>query len=344
MRVIASAGYEHLKNGTDFALCVIIDKSGSTPREVGACMLVSRDGRNFGTVGGGLMEHGTQLRAKKVLEQKKAALIHFDLTNEDAGKAGMICGGDTDIFIDYVDASNPVYLDLYRRMSDVFHTGMRAWFGIYPELDEEVHQCLLLVDGTVYGAYVDDAGKLISGQMQFRGFDVFTVSEQRSLYLRQIGSEAKAIIFGAGHVGLQLAPIVHALGFETVVIDDREEFANKERFPYVDRVLAVQSLEHDVYQHESCDENTFVVILTRGHSFDRDVLEQTLHTNARYIGMIGSRPKRDKIYDYLLKKGFTEKDIARVYSPIGLDIAAQTPEEIAVSIAAELIRVRRKGQ
>ena len=343
MRIVSQAGYECLKNGTDFALCVIVEKTGSTPREVGASMLVSADGRSVGTVGGGLVELGTQRRAQKVLKEKKATRIHFDLSNEDAGDMGMICGGDTDVWIDYVDASNP-YLDIYKAMTDVYHTGMCARFGIYPELDSEVHQCLLLADGTVYGAYVDDAGSLISGVTQFQGYDVFTVSEQRRLLLRRIGSEAKAIIFGGGHVGLQLAPIVHALGFETVVIDDRAEFANNERFPYADRVLALDTLTRDVFMHEPCDANTFVIILTRGHSFDRDVLEQTLITNARYIGMIGSRPKRDKIYEYLYKKGFTKDDIARVYSPIGVDIGAQTPEEIAVSIAAELIRVRRRGE
>ncbi len=344
MRVISQAGYECIRNGTDFALCVIIDRTGSTPREVGASMLVTADGHSVGTVGGGLVELGTQRRAQKVLQEKRAARIHFDLTNEDAGEMGMICGGDTDVWIDYIDASNPMYLNLYKTMADVYRIGMRAWFGIYPELDSAVHQCLLLADGTVYGAFVDDAGALVSGSTQFQGYDVFTVSEQRRLYLRQIGSEAKAIVFGGGHVGLQLAPIVHALGFETVVIDDRVEFASKERFPYADRVFALDTLTHDVFSREACDENTFVIILTRGHSFDRDVLEQALLTNARYIGMIGSRPKRDQIYEYLYQKGFTKEDIGRVYSPIGVDIAAQTPEEIAVSIAAEMIRVRRRGQ
>ncbi len=344
MRVIAQTGYELLKQGIDFALCVVIEKSGYTPREVGASMLVCADGRSVGTVGGGLVEYGTQQRAKQALAEKRATRIHFDLTNEDAGKAGMICGGETDVWIDYVDSQNPVYLDLYRAMADVFQTGMRAYFGIYPELDQSVHQCLLLSDGTAYGAFIDDTGSLLSGVAKFRGFDVFTVSEQRRLFLRQVGSEAKAIIIGAGHVGLQLASIAHALGFETVVIDDREEFANPDRFPLADRVLALGSLTSGVFVQEPVDANTFVIILTRGHTYDRDVLEQALATNARYIGMIGSRAKRDKIYEYLYAKGFSEQDIARVYSPIGIDIAAQTPEEIAVSIAAEMIRIRRTGQ
>ena len=344
MRDIVQRGFELLKNGVDFALCVIVDKSGYTPREVGASMLVTADGESVGTVGGGLVEFGSQQRAKQVLAEKKATQIHFDLTNEDAGKAGMICGGETDVWIDYVDAKNPVYLDLYRTMADVFKTGMRAFFGIYPELDASVHQCLLLQDGTSYGAFIGDTGTLLSGATKFNGFDIFTVSETKKLYMQQIGSESKTIIVGAGHVGLQLAPLSHALGFETVVMDDREEFANRNRFPYADRVLAVQTLERDVFVHESVDANTFVIILTRGHSFDRDVLEQALKTNARYIGMIGSRAKRDKIYEYLYAKGFSKEDIARVHSPIGIDIAAQTPEEIAVSIAAEIIRIRRTGQ
>lgn len=344
MRAIAQTASELLKNGADFALCVVVGRSGSTPREVGASMLVAAGGRSVGTVGGGALEYDTLRRAREVLAQKRSALIHFGLTNEAAQQIGMICGGATDIWIDYVDAANPIYYDLYQAMADVYRTGGRAWFGISLAADTGVHQCLLLADGTVLGRFPGDAGALLADPGKPSGAAVFTVPGQRRLYLRPIGSEAKAIIVGAGHVGWQLAPLVHMLGFTTVVIDDRDEFANCERFPNADRVLALATLTRDVFLHEPCDADTFVVIVTRGHSFDRDVLAQALQTGARYIGMIGSRSKRDKIYQDLLDYGFTERDIARVYSPIGVDIAAQTPEEIAVSIAAEMIRVRRTGR
>jgi xanthine dehydrogenase accessory factor len=343
MRLIAQTGYALAQAGTDFALCAIVGQHGYTPREIGALMIVAADGNCVGTVGGGTIEHRAQQHAAQAIAEQKAALVRLSADdNHDA--SGLSCTGEVDVWIDYVDAKNPVYLEMYRAMVDAYRTGTQAYFGIYPETDANVHQCLLFLDGKAYGAFVNDAGALMAGKTQFPGFDVFTVSEKRRLLMRRIGSEAKAIIFGAGHVGSQLAPLTHMLGFETVVIDDRAEFANRERFPDVDRVIAADTLAHGVFDIESCDEDTFVIILTRGHSFDRDVLEQALHTNARYIGMIGSRAKRASIYEQLYAKGFTERDIARVHSPIGLDIAAQTPEEIAVSIAAELIRVRRTGR
>jgi xanthine dehydrogenase accessory factor len=127
--------------------------------------------------------------------------------------------------------------------------------------------------------------------------------------------------------------------FRTVVIDDRAEYANAERFARADRINVVPSF-HQAFDGLDIDRDSFLVILTRGHLHDKTVLEQALKTDAGYIGMIGSRRKRDLIYRELLDKGFTSEDLGRVHAPIGLAIDAETPEEIAVSIVAELIQVR----
>ena len=149
------------------------------------------------------------------------------------------------------------------------------------------------------------------------------------------------LIFGAGHVAKQLAAISKIVGFTTVVLDDRKEFANPERFPGADQILVLDTFE-DSLQGLSIDTDSYIVILTRGHRHDQTVLSQALKTNAGYIGMIGSRKKRDTIYRNLLDGDFTTKDIDRVHSPVGLDIQAETPEEIGVSIVAELILERAK--
>jgi xanthine dehydrogenase accessory factor len=145
-------------------------------------------------------------------------------------------------------------------------------------------------------------------------------------------------VFGAGHVSLQIVPLAARVGFRTVVIDDRPEFADEKKFPETAEVR--QYPFEGVLQHLPVNQASYLVIVTRGHIHDKTVLAQCLKTNAKYIGMIGSRRKIAMVYENLKEEGFTQKDIERVRAPIGLDIGAETPEEIAVSIVAELISVR----
>jgi xanthine dehydrogenase accessory factor len=149
--------------------------------------------------------------------------------------------------------------------------------------------------------------------------------------------------FGAGHVAVPTVRLAATVGFDVVVIDDRDEFANAERFPDAARIGITDNFEHAV-EGLPVDDDSFIVIVTRGHRFDREVLQQALKTNAGYIGMIGSRRKRDALYAALIKEGVTQTELARVHSPIGLAIEAETPEEIAVSIVGEMIAERAKLQ
>jgi xanthine dehydrogenase accessory factor len=145
-------------------------------------------------------------------------------------------------------------------------------------------------------------------------------------------------VFGAGHVSRQIVPLAAHVGFKVVVTDDRQDFADAARFPAAREVLHLPY--EDVLSGFTVDEASYVVIVTRGHTHDKEVLAQALKTKAKYIGMIGSKRKRNIIYGKLLDEGFTEEDLRRVHSPIGLEIKAETPEEIAVSIVAELIQER----
>jgi xanthine dehydrogenase accessory factor len=145
-------------------------------------------------------------------------------------------------------------------------------------------------------------------------------------------------VFGAGHVSRHIVPLAVTVDFKVVVIDDREEFADVCHFPDAKEVR--QCLFEGVMESLAVDESSFLVIVTRGHMHDKNVLAQALRSKAGYIGMIGSDRKRKIIYEKLLEEGFTEEDLSRVHSPIGIDIGAETPEEIAISIVGELIKVR----
>ncbi len=149
-------------------------------------------------------------------------------------------------------------------------------------------------------------------------------------------------LIGAGHVAKEVAQLVQRASFRTIVIDDRVDFANRARFPHADRVSVCSDCSLPLGD-APVDENSYIIIMTRGHSFDREALAQALGTRACYIGMIGSRKKRDQIYKTLIGEGFTSSDLERVHCPIGLSIDAETPFEIAVSIMAELIQHRAKA-
>jgi xanthine dehydrogenase accessory factor len=194
-------------------------------------------------------------------------------------------------------------------------------------------------DGTITGIPGDVAEPLDDLLAEVRGCRTFTFLESRRAVIDPTVNRGTALIFGAGHVGRSLVPVLSSVEFRTVILDDRQEFANRERFGSADQIVHLDSFE-EAFKGVTIDERSYIIIITRGHLHDRTVLRQSLRTKAAYIGMIGSRTKRDLTYQALLDEGFTKADLERVHSPIGLSIKAETPAEIAVSIAAELIRIR----
>ena len=164
-----------------------------------------------------------------------------------------------------------------------------------------------------------------------------TLPDGRVAVMERVDPPAPAVVCGAGHVGRAVAPLLAGLGFRVVVVDDREEFASAERFPGAE--VVVRPFE-GALAAVGVDERAYVVIVTRGHVHDLGVLEQALRLRARYVGVMGSRSKRARLLAALAAAGFSEEVIAGVHTPIGLGIGAETPAELAVSIAAEIVQVR----
>ncbi len=242
--------------GSRAAIATIVATRGSTPREVGAKMLIHENGKMLGTIGGGCMEAGVWQEAMKVMKGNKPKTIHFDLTGREAEESGMICGGVMDI------------------------------------------------------------------------------------YIEPILPTPKVFIFGGGHVSLFVCRMSHMIGFQVAVIDDRPLFANQERFPEAEEVIAEEFPL--ALPKLLVNSSAYLVIVTRGHAYDQEVLEWALSKEVKYIGMIGSRKKIQTVFQNLREKGFTPGQLQRVHAPIGLNIGALTPEEIAVSIVAEMIQVHRE--
>jgi xanthine dehydrogenase accessory factor len=240
-------------DGGQAALVTVTSTEGSTPREVGAKMLIRSDGSTIGTIGGGSLEDEVRRQAKMVIAEGRPKVIHLDLT--PSGPIDMICGGIMDVFVEPIQRRSTLY------------------------------------------------------------------------------------ILGGGHIALPLAKASKMVGFKVVVIEDRAEFGSAERFPEADVVLCQES--QPAFASLEIDESSYIVIATRAHQGDEQALELALKTPARYIGLLASRKKRDTIFSHLLAKGIPQESLDRVHSPVGLEIKAETPEEIAISIAAEMIKKKR---
>lgn len=322
----------------------IFNKSGSAPRDSGAKMMVKSDGSITGTIGGGKLEAEAMRMAAEVFKTKKPAAKAFNLTGADASEMNMICGGAGEFLLDYIDSQDPVNLELYNSIIDVRNRREKAWLitgiGTGKQNIGDKQQCLIKQDHSFIGKFESDATfltKLIQGPARISIHS--EVREDQRILVEPIMNTSTVYIFGAGHVSMQIAPVAELVGFRTVVIDDRAEYANSLRFPSSEIVL-LKSFD-DPLPDFSFDEGSYLVIVTRGHLYDKTVLQQIIRKPVPYIGMIGSRSKRNILYKKLSEEfGFGDDDFARVHSPIGLDIKAESPEEIAVSIVAELIQER----
>lgn len=333
-----------LERNESFAVATLFDKTGSAPRSDGAKMMVRVDGSIAGTIGGGRLEAEAIGLAKEMIQARKTVVHSFNLTSKDAASSDMICGGVGEILIDFIDASDGNNLKVYAEAADIMKRGKRGWLITIlgkPAADSGIsrQQCLVKPDRSLVGEVTCDPyllEKLIAGPAKITlHSEIF--DDQRFLVepLREGGT---VYLFGAGHVSQKIAPLSESVGFRTVVMDDRADFANRERFPDPIEVRVIDSFK--TLPQLEIDDNSYVVILTRGHLFDRHVLEQVLRRGAAYVGMIGSRNKRELIYEEMVSHGFTREELSRVFCPIGTVIGAETPEELAVSIVGELIKVR----
>ena len=344
MNIIAQTACELLEKGDLFVLATIVSHSGSTPRTAGSKMIVTADGRGIGTIGGGLLEAGAMSRAVELIQLGKSATMPFDLSHDTVDSMDMICGGQAEVLLDCV-APTPMNRTVFNRWRQMLNGRQKgALLSIVVGSEKAISSiahCLVTTAGELVGNFPlsdGDRERVLTSAanasaVQSLACDgAFVVVEPA----QRVGT---VYLFGAGHVGRATAVMADMVGFLISVADDREEYANRKRFPDFHAIRVLESFDH-AFSGLSITAADCIVILTRGHLYDKTVLAQALKTSAGYIGMIGSRRKRDTIYGALLREGFSQDDIDRVHSPIGISIGAETPEELAVSIVAEMIQHR----
>jgi xanthine dehydrogenase accessory factor len=331
MRYLLDSIIKSLEQGQPAVLGTIVASSGSAPRTSGARMLTLADGSLAGTVGGGVVEGACQAESRKMLENGELySEFQFQLTAEEAAESGMVCGGAVRVLLNRI---SPAELDLFASLRTAYRHGERPILvTLLPYGNTPPSLAMVGQEGTTIPASIMNQAAAYNKRIA-----AVITDGRHCAFIEPLVPPGTVHIAGAGHVGLAVADLADYVGFNCIVIDDRNDFADPGRFP---KAKEVRVISHFTDCLQGLGPEDYVVIVTRGHQFDRDVLAQALKTQAGYIGMIGSSKKRQAVYDSLLETGFNEEDLKRIYSPIGLDIGSDTPQEIGLSIVAELVKVR----
>jgi len=338
---------EFIRKRKSAALATIVEARGSTPQAEGASALFSAKGLAAGTIGGGIVEAEVQKKALRAMEQKISGLIAFSLARDASEAEGGICGGRLRILIEGSPEKNAPAFRAVALNSRTRKPGLLATF-----MERDPRKKRLKIRRLWAGPKILSRGL---SRTPFRGFaEEFREAAQekkprlacrksRLLYLEPHFPAPRLVIAGAGHIGQAVAHLGKLLDFEVTVIDDRPEYANRDRFPEADRIIAGDIGE--AVRKFPITADTYVVIVTRGHVRDEEALRACVGRPAGYIGMIGSRRKVSLMREYFLRlRWASAADFDKVHAPIGIDIRSRSVQEIAVSVAAELVLVRGQNE
>ena len=300
-------------------------------------MAVFADGSTTGTVGGGAVEFESIKLAKQALVEQTTFTHGFNLSPNQTADIGMICGGQVAVYFQFLKGGMDRTIELFSNIRGLFTQRKNTWL---------VTQ---ISDGGIrgMGLYSREEG-LRFMEDDTDEWDMLPLARPRAIlkkgepsyYVEPLTTAGSVYIFGGGHVAQELVPVLARVGFAPIVFEDRPEFARRELFSEAaDTVVGSFS---DIGSYLSVTPDDYVVIMTRGHQADFEVLKQALLTRATYVGVIGSRSKIATTNKRLLEAGIPESELSRIHAPIGLPILGETPAEIAISIAAELILHRAK--
>ena len=350
MKEVIQGAVETLRDGRPCVLATVVRTKGSTPQKAGAMLLVKDDGSGLGTLGGGCVEGDIWFAAKEMLRDGSGPEFKDYYLNEDiAARDGLVCGGTMYFYLEPLRSLDD-FLPLGDEILEAYDGGEPVSLATvvnspnHPQLLGA--KLLLRADGTVSGTLgsetLDEVALEVAQKVAAIGnTESISTEDGTEIFVEGFTTPPTLVMVGGGHVGKATADLATFLGYRVYIVDDRPEFSNEERFPYAEQTIVTP------YEYWSdflnINVNTFVVVATRGHRYDDMALESALKTRARYIGLLGSRRKTLMIYRRLLEQGATKERIREVYAPIGLNIGALTPEEIAVSIMSEVIMVRRGG-
>ena len=351
MQEVFHEAVNELEKGNPMVVATVVHTKGSTPQKPGAKLLVRDDGSGVGTLGGGCVEGDIWFAASQLLKRGGSSQYRDYELNEDlAAQDGLICGGTMFFVIDPIYSADE-YLTFAQEIDAAYSGGPSVALAtlINPgEFSAMQTGAKLFIreNGTTKGTLGDSA---LDSDAIKNALDLMAMGRNKHVktrdgaqyFIEAYTTPPQLVLCGGGHVSKAIAPVAATLGFRIFVTDDREEFANKDRFPEADTVVAKKPEE--ALAELPINPNTFIVVVTRGHRYDNVALEAAAATPASYVGLMGSKRKTILIYEDLIRTGLSLDRIREIRSPIGLDIHARTPEEIAVSIMAEILMFRLGG-
>lgn len=324
-----------IEEGKQVGAATVARVSGSAPRPIGSRFLMSSAGDMAGSVSGGCVENDVFVRLQKVLQDGAPELVGYGIADDEAFAVGLACGGRIQVFLE--DQTQSEVLDAVEGLIEREGLGTLAVVVGGPSLGASA----VLENGDVR------VGQLPAALVIDVLADAAALAERHEsltleygadeVYLETVSPPARLVIFGAVHIGQELAQVAHQLGYHVTVSDARPAFLTAERFPTAERLAPGWPEQVDI----EFDRNTAVVVLSHDARFEDPLWPRLLSSPVPYIGAMGSSGTAAKRRQRLLDDGFSTEDIERIHGPVGLAIGAETPPEVAVAIMAEVVSVRR---
>jgi len=328
------------REGAVIATATVVQTWGSSPRGVGAKMAVTSGGRMVGSVSGGCVENAVVELGIESLKSERPQLLHFGVADETAWEVGLACGGSIDVFVKPLDPElfEKMYALLMSEDSGVLLTVIRGH-------EELLGREMLVVDGgIIHGPLGNEWDSIVlnlAHDVLSQGVSRrVSLSEDVEVFAEAILPPPTLIVVGGVHIAIALVFMAKTLGYRTVLIDPRRAWGSEERFPHADNLI--QSWIDEAFGQIQIHRSTAIAMLTHDPKIDDPALKIALNSSAFYVGALGSKTTNAKRRERLLSEGMTEEQISRLRAPIGLDIGAQTPEEIALAVMSEVVAAHRK--
>lgn len=330
-----------LDSGKSAALVTVISRQGSAPREVGAKMAVSSDLQIIGSVSSGCVEGAAAEESMKCMETRDAKIVEYGISDDLAWSVGLTCGGQIKVLIQPVveEVNKGLNYHLLRQIEEEIRTG--SAFKTVTALSADQRGKIFLVSAGKQVFPDKDAVDWVSPEFLEQSVKLTHKSQSgvvqiqnKEYFIDVYSPPARLVVIGAVHIAIPLVDMAKVLGYETIVIDPREVFATKERFPRVD--LLIKDWPTSGLEKINLSRDDFILLLSHDDKLDLPALAMAIDRQTGYIGMLSSRKSRDERYKKMIADGYKAGDLEKIHSPVGLNIGGKSPEEIALSILAEI--------
>ncbi|MFQ5942406.1 MAG: XdhC family protein [Anaerolineales bacterium] len=329
------------KQGKDLALATVVQTWGSSPRQEGAKMAITEHGEIAGSVSGGCVESAVAEAGIQIIKNGSPQLLHFGVTDETAWSVGLACGGSLDVFVERLDPAQfkflrALLLDEEPAASVTIVRGPESAIGRKITLN-------ISDPGTRYGSLnsgSDNQTVEMALQLSEPGLRELETGDVEA-FIDLMPPPPALVVVGGNQIAITLSKLAKTMDMRTVIVDPRRAFATEERFPEVDHLI--QAWPTEAFEQFPLTATTAVVMLTHDPKIDEPALDVALTSNAFYVGALGSTRTQAKRRERLKERGLSEADLDRLHGPVGLDLGADTPDEIALSIMAEIVASRHSG-